>query len=776
MNGTGEGETRPSTVTFLFTDIEGSSAWWERDPASMRLALEQHDRTLREVIARHGGVVFHTGGDGFGASFESVAAAVGAARDGQVALDRVRWPNSTELRVRMGIHTGAVEQRDQNYFGTTVNRTARIMDAGHGGQILLSDRAAGLVDPDIDRVDLGSFALRGLREPERIWWLPVTELAPTTFPPLRMVASGQVRVPPVPTRLRFDGDVGFVGRAAPLQQLLDAWDATGQGGAPVVIVSGEPGAGKTRLVAEVAARIHGQGGVVLYGRSDPHGGVAHQPFAEALATFADAADEPTVQLVLAPAAEGLSLLDTRLAHRLPRLDVALSRDPSLNANHHLVFNSVCDTLATLADLTTGVLLVIDDIQWADASTVALLEHLVLAVAPAAVMTVVICRSTDLEQGGSAVEALAALRRRGGARELGLAGLTLEEVGNYVAAAAGHDLGDLGPVVRDLYDRTNGNPFFVRELIRHLVETDVASFDGTRWHVRSISEAGVPDSVRDLVRDRLAMLPAPTVELLETAAVFGQDFDVRLVAAAGGIEVARALELLEPAMASGLVVSTSSSRWSFWHLLVQITVYDDLPPARRIGGHIAAARAIEAVGAPSQHWPELAHHWGQAAVAGHLEEAVEASLRAAEQALAATAHEAAIDLYSAACGLLELRTDGDATELIGVRIALAEAMNMAGRLDEAEIEFVRAAEEAQGAGRPDLLVRAALGIGGDLPSTPPVNDRAIVLVERALAGATGAEPRSGAAPGPVGRAAAPDRRCRDPVGPYRGGGADRPIQR
>ncbi len=405
----------PSTATFLFTDIEGSSAWWERDPAAMRLALERHDGVLRDVVARHGGVVFHTGGDGFGVAFESVAAAVAAALEGQATLDRVSWPNGTVLRVRIGIHTGTVEERDHNYFGTTVNRTARIMDAGHGGQILLSNRAADLVDPGLEKVPLGSFVLRGLREPERIWWLPVPGRKPERFPPLRMAASGQLSRPPVPTRLRFDGDIGFVGRADPVQQLLDAWDASRHGGAPVVIVSGEPGAGKTRLVAEAAHRIHDGGGVVLYGRCDPHGAAAHQPFSEALTTFADAADEPTVQLVLGPSAAGLSLLDSRLAQRLPRVDVARSRDPSLNANHHLVFSAVCDTLAALAGLTAGALLVIDDIQWADASTIALLEHLTLSVAPPSVMTVVICRSTDLERGGGAVDALAALRRRGGAR-------------------------------------------------------------------------------------------------------------------------------------------------------------------------------------------------------------------------------------------------------------------------------------------------------------------------------------------------------------------------
>ncbi len=632
----------------------------------------------------------------------------------------------------MGIHTGTVEERDHNYFGTTVNRAARIMAAGHGGQILLSNRAAALIEPGLEPVLLGSFVLRGLREPEQIWWLPAPGRPPVTFPPLRMAVSGQLDRPPVPTRLRFDGDIGFVGRVEPLQGLLDAWDASRRGAAPVVIVSGEPGAGKTRLVAEAAGRIHDGGGVVLYGRCNPHGGAAHQPFSEALATFADAADEPTVQLVLAPSAAGLSLLDSRLAHRLPRLGGARNRDPSLNANHHLVFGAVCDTLAVLADLTAGALLVIDDIQWADASTVALLEHLALSVAPPSVMTVVICRSTDLERGGPAIEALAALRRQGGARELRLDGLTLEEVGDYVAAAAGHELGDLRSVVSDLYDRTHGNPFFVRELIRHLVETGVASYAGGRWRVGPITDAGVPDGIRDLVRDRLALLPSSTVELLETAAVFGQDFDVRLVAAARGDGLDVALALLEPAVQSGLVVAAAPGLFSFWHLLVQITIYDDLPVARRIDGHVAAARSLEALGAPSRHWPELAHHWGEAAVAGHLDEAIEASLRAAEQALAATAHDAAVDLYTSARSLLEQRIGPDDGELTRVRIALAEAMNMAGRLDEAEAEFVPAAEEARTAGRSDLLVRAALGIGGDLPSTPPVNDQAIVLVEQALA--------------------------------------------
>jgi class 3 adenylate cyclase len=137
------------TVTFLFTDIEGSTRLWETDPEGMRRAVAGHDRTLRTVIESHGGLVFSTGGDGFGAAFSRAGDAVAAAVEAQGALGEESLVEGGTLRVRMGLHAGEVEQRDGDYFGTEVNRAARLMAVAHGGQTVCSATVADLVGADL---------------------------------------------------------------------------------------------------------------------------------------------------------------------------------------------------------------------------------------------------------------------------------------------------------------------------------------------------------------------------------------------------------------------------------------------------------------------------------------------------------------------------------------------------------------------------------------------------------------------------------------------------
>jgi predicted ATPase len=220
-----------SVVTFLFTDIEGSTRRWEADPDSMRVALEAHNATLREAVAAHGGTVFNYTGDGMCAVFTSPRAAVDAAVAAQLAL---------ELPVRMGIATGEAELRGDDYFGTVLNRTARVMAAGHGGQILLDGATAGLLSK-IDLIPLGPKRLRDIAKPVDVFQVRAPELR-TDFPPLKTFdqTPGNLRPP----------TTSFVGREAELAEVEAALKAH-----RMVTLTGVGGVGKTRLALEVAARL-----------------------------------------------------------------------------------------------------------------------------------------------------------------------------------------------------------------------------------------------------------------------------------------------------------------------------------------------------------------------------------------------------------------------------------------------------------------------------------------------------------------------------------------
>ena len=223
------------TVTFLFTDIEGSTRLWDERPEAMRPALARHDEVLRLAIEGHGGYVFQTAGDGMAAAFQRSADAVTAALDAQRALLAEPWPEGADLRVRMGLHTGEAEERDGTYFGGPLNRAARIMAAGHGGQVLLSATTAALVGGTERLADLGEHTFAGLSGPERVY-----QVGEGSFPPLRSLGG-------VPSNLPTER-TAFVGRRQELAAVAGLVRST-----RLVTLTGVGGVGKTRLAIHVAA-------------------------------------------------------------------------------------------------------------------------------------------------------------------------------------------------------------------------------------------------------------------------------------------------------------------------------------------------------------------------------------------------------------------------------------------------------------------------------------------------------------------------------------------
>ncbi len=236
-------ELPSGTVTFLFTDIEGSTSLWESAPEGMRAALERHDALLRRAIRAHGGNVFSTGGDGLAAVFGRSADAMAAASQAQVALTAEAWPDDAPIRVRMAVHTGEAIERDGDYFGPALNRAARLMAMGHGGQVLISHATEQLVGGSLptglDLVDLGEHRLRDLSRPERIFQLRAPGCN-TQFPELRSLDAARTNLPVQLT--------SFVGRDEDVK-VVDAL----LGEHRAVTLTGVGGVGKTRLALQVAA-------------------------------------------------------------------------------------------------------------------------------------------------------------------------------------------------------------------------------------------------------------------------------------------------------------------------------------------------------------------------------------------------------------------------------------------------------------------------------------------------------------------------------------------
>jgi len=195
------------TVTFLFTDLEGSTRLWEEHPDNMRVALARHDEILRKTVEAHDGSIVKTTGDGLHAAFATADHALAAAIDAQLALTGDVWPLPEPLRVRMGIHTCEATATDGDYVGLGVHRAARIGAAGHGGQILISPATADLLEDDaaLRFVDLGSHLLKDFLQPQRLFQLVAPDL-PREFPPLRAQRDRPrcAHFPPGPRRPRSD--------------------------------------------------------------------------------------------------------------------------------------------------------------------------------------------------------------------------------------------------------------------------------------------------------------------------------------------------------------------------------------------------------------------------------------------------------------------------------------------------------------------------------------------------------------------------------------------
>jgi DNA-binding SARP family transcriptional activator len=495
----------------------------------------------------------------------------------------------------------------------------------------------------------------------------------------------------------------FVGRDGAQQRLLRVLDGVRDGERRLVFVAGEPGIGKTRLVAETARRAHTAGAVVLAGRchEEPLGPFA--PFVEAL--------RPLGVLRAEPAADAG-------AARLRFFD---------------------EVAALLGGATRGgpVMLVLDDLHWADRATLRLLLHLAGAPEPAALLIVGTYRQTDLGRRHPLSAVLADLRREARTERLALAGLdpeaTVRLIGGWVGADTGPELASR------VLAETDGNPFFIEEVLRDLVEDGALVRRDGRW--RADGSLTVPESVREVIGRRVERLSDAAVGVLEAAAVYGREFDVPALAASGVLPRAALLDGLEEAERAHLVRPAagarpgSPGRWAFSHALVRDAVYDDLPSLRRARLHAALADTLVRTGGSPA---EAAFHAYEAAALVGPDRAVALAREAASEALAGLDYEAAAGHLARALQALELDPLAEPARRAELLIERGEALARAA--DPGAVEaFSAALALAREARSAELLARAALGACGVGVTIIDVDlDRAAVL-EEAIAALGGAAP-------------------------------------
>jgi DNA-binding SARP family transcriptional activator len=561
--------------------------------------------------------------------------------------------------------------------------------------------------------------------------------------------------PPTPLRLPLPPELAappmeFIGRERELAQFERLWAAVH---APdereftrgrVGMLAGEPGVGKTRLLSELAQRVHAEGAIVLRGRCTQEPLAPFQPFLEALRHYVVHAPLDHLQATAEHHGAELQRLLPELRRRLPALPAAQSAAPEIE--RYRLFEAVAGLFAEIA-ASAPLLVVLDDLQWADRPTLLLLRHLARVPLPIRVPILGSYRAGDPGRDGPLADAIADLRHEQLASEFRLSGLSAEQTAELVRTRTGR-LPSLA-LARALHERTEGNPLFVQQIVRRL---DQAGIDIGRAGPADLRALGLPEDLKRVIAGRLAGLEPWIADWLRAAAVMGRDFDAAVLERVVGLDDEQFMAALEQALEAGVIVQQSANPgrrattvgygYRFSHPLIREALYEDISAPRRARLHKLVGEALEEFdrveggASPEQVTGQriamLAQHFGHAADREHADKAVRYSRQAGDRATAMLAYEDAAQHYGRALELLE-RFEPEQDELrLALLVSLAEAHVQAGDRPLARDPLRKAADLALELSDSASLGRAAIAASRRYILPPgEVDHELISLLERAL---------------------------------------------
>jgi DNA-binding SARP family transcriptional activator len=522
--------------------------------------------------------------------------------------------------------------------------------------------------------------------------------------------------PPPPPPVREDGGqffatrsgARFVGRREEIDRLRLFYARAAEGRRQLVLLEGEPGIGKTRLAVQFMQACEADGAIALYGRCDAESHVPYQPFLEALRRY-----------VARTSAERLAPWSAELGRVVPELlaeGEAPAREPT---ERYRLFDAAAEVLTDMAR-AQPVVLVFDDLHWADKPTLLMLRQLVRAAEESPIMIVASFR--DTERPDALTELLVQLRREGYFETIELRGLDEADTTELIGEFGAEPVPD--HVQRALWEGTKGNPFFLEEMVRDL-SSATAEGNGAPWPVE------LPAGVREVIDRRLGTLSDEARDVLTTAAVVGREFRIELFEEMGGYDEDKLDEVVDESVDAQVVTEVPGvyGRFSFTHSLIRQTLYDGLTGTRRGRLHLRVAEALERLGGDTG---ELAHHFALAPPARGAAKAVEYAQQAAAQATAQLAYEEAARLYEVALHALE-QSGADGEQRCRLLLACGDAQVKAGDSIAARARFRDAADAARALGSAKLLSQAALGYGSAGQMAGGVVDETVVrLIEEALA--------------------------------------------
>ena len=525
----------------------------------------------------------------------------------------------------------------------------------------------------------------------------------------------------------------FVGRTRELAQLDAALAEAIDGRGRLCLIAGEPGIGKTRLAECVAARAAERGATVIWGRCwEGEGAPAFWPWVQALRTLMRQDDAATLADRLGSGGPYVAQVVPEVRELLPDLPVAPALD-SEQARFRL-YDAVCTFLKNAA-ATTPLVLVLDDLHWADKSSLLLLQFLVREIADARLLIVGTYRDVEVARDHPLGDVLPRLRRERSVDRILLRGLPEPEVHAMLVALRGDAVPE--DFARTISRETAGNPFFIMEILRDILDEGLAYREGDQWVGRvEASEIRLPESVREVIGRRLSRLGDACAKLLTLAAVIGQEFGLDVLQRVSDLEEERIIEVLEEALAAGIVgeVPRTIARYRFSHALVRETLYGELRNLERVRLHRRVAEVLEALyaGYADPNLAELSHHFLEGLPGGDVEKAIAYTVRAGDRAIEQLAYSEAAAHYERALQAIELTERRDERQRCELLLKLGETAWSVGSAN-AKVQLQEAAMLAERLGDPTLFATAVLLLEGPIVGIQAGSGDAdrIALLERAL---------------------------------------------
>jgi class 3 adenylate cyclase/tetratricopeptide (TPR) repeat protein len=629
-------------VTFLFTDIEGSTRLLRKTREAYAELLSAHHELLREAFANHGGHEVDTQGDAFFVVFASVNEAVLAAVEAQRRLRGDLWPDGAQVKVRMGIHTGQAAPANGRYTGLAVHRGARICAAAHGGQVLVSHATRMLLEDEEEGLaitlrDLGERLLKDFEQSVRLYQVDAAGIE-TDFPPLRALRADTQEALKAGSRVGATGS--FVGRQQEFETLVSALDEAIAGQGRLVMLVGEPGIGKTRIALELANHAALRRAEVLWGRCyESEGAPPYWPWVQAIRSYAREHDSEHLQAVMGGGAINIAEIVDDIRARLPDLGVRASTQDPKQARFRL-FDSIAAFLRNASEIQP-VLLVLEDLHAADTDSLLLLEFLASQLLGAKLLLLGTYRDVEVTRQHPLTGVLAEVGRTQPFERILLRGLSEDETSDFVATRSG--VAPPSDLVAALHAQTEGNPLFVTEVVRFLAEE--GHFEPGAPITRGSWQARIPERVREVIGQRLNRLSEASMRALTLAAVIGRSFGfAQLRPLVDDLTEDQLVDALEEGLILRLIeeIPDTVGLYQFSHALIRETLLEELSTARRVRLHARIAEVLEELygGDAEDYAAELAYHFGEAATVLGSEKVVRFSQLAGEQAIAAHAYQEA----------------------------------------------------------------------------------------------------------------------------------------